>query len=210
MFAGTGALLLAFALTTKADIVAPPQLNTIVENLLLAVCPLNGAIGNSVIIFTAFLVSIPGVISSTSRGFLKFQGCLVVLSGTYTLILGLYLWFTTLKTRANLSVIWNNQPAATQSLLQQSLVCCGFFNSTSPPFVVDSVCPTAAIAATQIGCVTPYTSFANSFLDTIFTAAFGCVGIDVALILGIAILVKDRHEKERYRHIDEKNGSRAF
>lgn len=36
------------------------------------------------------------------------------------------------------------------------------------------------------------------------------IGIDVALILAVAMLLKDRKEKERYRHIDEKNGTGAF
>ena len=36
------------------------------------------------------------------------------------------------------------------------------------------------------------------------------LGIDVALILCIAMLVKDRKEKERYRHIDEKSGTAGF
>jgi hypothetical protein len=35
-------------------------------------------------------------------------------------------------------------------------------------------------------------------------------GIDVVLILCTAMLVKDRKEKERYRHIDEKNGTGSF
>lgn len=31
-------------------------------------------------------------------------------------------------------------------------------------------------------------------------------GIDVVLIMAIACLLKDRKERERYRHIDEKSG----
>jgi hypothetical protein len=53
-------------------------------------------------------------------------------------------------------------------------------------------------------------NFANTFLDTIFTGAFGIVGVDVALILTVAMLLKDRKEKERYRHIDEKQGTGSF
>jgi hypothetical protein len=32
----------------------------------------------------------------------------------------------------------------------------------------------------------------------------------VALILAVAMLLKDRNEKERYRHIDEKTGAGGF
>jgi hypothetical protein len=51
------------------------------------------------------------------------------------------------------------------------------------------------------------TSFSNVFVDNIFTAAFGMVGVDVALIMAIACLLKDRKERERFRHIDEKRGT---
>jgi hypothetical protein len=57
-----------------------------------------------------------------------------------------------------------------------------------------------------MGCVGPFSSFANSYLDLIFTAAFGIVGIDVVLLLCIVMVLKYRAELERYRHIDEKNG----
>jgi hypothetical protein len=66
------------------------------------------------------------------------------------------------------------------------------------------------VAAAQVGCVTPFSKYANNFLDVIFTGAFGIVGIDVLFILATAILLKDRKEKERYRGIDEKSGVGAF
>jgi hypothetical protein len=79
----------------------------------------------------------------------------------------------------------------------------------------------------MVGCITPFSKLANNFLDLIFTGAFGIVGmcrnsfqicfktnkfagIDVVLILGVAIVLKDRKEKARYRVIDEKNGAGAF
>jgi hypothetical protein len=44
-------------------------------------------------------------------------------------------------------------------------------------FVTDSTCTNAIVAATKPGCVTPFSSFANNYLDLIFTAAFGIVGM---------------------------------
>lgn len=75
----------------------------------------------------------------------------------------------------------------------------------SPPFVVDNVCQNAQIAATFQGCVGPFSSYANAYLDLIFTAAFGIVGVDVILLLCIVMVLKYRSELDRYRHIDEKN-----
>jgi hypothetical protein len=75
----------------------------------------------------------------------------------------------------------------------------------SPPFVVDNVCQNSQIAATFQGCVGPFSAYANAYLDLIFTAAFGIVGVDVILLLCIVMVLKHRSELDRYRHIDEKH-----
>jgi hypothetical protein len=75
----------------------------------------------------------------------------------------------------------------------------------SPPFVVDSTCSTTQVASAKIGCVGPFASFANGYLDLVFTAAFGIVGVDVLLLVCIVMVLKNRAELERYRHIDEKS-----
>jgi len=113
---------------------------------------------------------------------------------------------------------------ATKMLTYVQFKCCGWMNSTSPPFVTDNVCPTAAAAAQQVGCVVPFWSFANSFLDIVFTSLFGIVGmsrqpiisrllltsvaLDGILFLSTVVVLKDRAQKERYRLIDEKTGLR--
>jgi len=201
---------LIFALVTQSEITQTPTLQNVATDLLLTMCPLTAAIANSVLVFFTFLVSIPAMVMPMTRGWLKFHGYLVVVCAIFSMVIGLSIWFETLKTRKNLSNIWNGLPSTTQSLLQQRFDCCGYNNSTSPAFVTDSTCPNALAAAANIGCVTPFVSFANTFLDTIFTGAFGIVGVDVALILCTAMLLKDRKEKERYRHIDEKQGAGAF
>ena len=43
---------------------------------------------------------------------------MVVACSFFSLILGLFIWFDTLQTRKNLSIIWSEQPMAVQSLLQ--------------------------------------------------------------------------------------------
>ena len=165
------------------------------------------------------------MVLQTSRTWLKIHGFLVIICALFTLVLGLDIWFDTLRTRANLLNVWTAQSATVQSLLQVEFNCCGYLNSTSPLFVTDATCTSAFVAATKLGCVSPFSSFANNFLDVVFTGAFGIVGmsssflnflatkiltvylgIDAFLIIAIAMLLKDREEKERYRHIDLKNG----
>ncbi|KAI9641826.1 hypothetical protein NHQ30_009686 [Ciborinia camelliae] len=214
LFAASGALLLGFALTTKAGTAGasqPSTISTVATDLLLIGTPLNAAIGNAVLIFISFLVSIPAMILSINRGWLKVHSIMVVVCGIFTLVIGLNIWFGTLRSRESLLDTWNRQTPTIQSLLQEELSCCGYFNSTSAPgFVPDSTCPNAIIAATMPGCSAAFVKLDGLFLDVIFTAAFGIVGLDVALIFGIAMLNKDRKEKERYRFIDEKNGLGSF
>jgi hypothetical protein len=210
LFVVCGGLMLTFALVTKSEINQTSTIQNVATDLLLSMCPLTAAIANAGLIFFTFLVSVPAMVMPMTRGWLKFHGYLTVICAIFTLVIGLSIWFETLKTRKNLSNIWNAQPQSTQSLLQQKFNCCGYANSTSPAFVNDATCPNALVAAAQVGCVSPFSSFANNFLDLVFTGAFGIVGIDFALILATAMLLKDRKEKERYRHIDEKQGAGSF
>ncbi|OBT68379.1 hypothetical protein VE03_02915 [Pseudogymnoascus sp. 23342-1-I1] len=210
LFLLAAALLIAFPMIMQNRIKNTPTQDTVAENLLLDRCPLTAAIVNAIIMFVTFLATIPALLMPTSRMWLKLHGYLVFICAMVSMVIGLVLWFDTLKTRSNLSTVWAAQPQDVQSLLQQKLQCCGYLSSNSPPFVQDSVCTGPLVAAQLSGCVGPFSTLANNFLDLIFTAAFGVVGIDVALILCIAMLVKDRKEKERYRHIDEKSGTAGF
>jgi hypothetical protein len=97
-----------------------------------------------------------------------------------------------------------------QSLLQQKFQCCGYINSTTPPFIQDLVCSNSLVATQKAGCIGPFSNFANSYLDKIFTALFGVVAIDVLVVLWVAMVLKHRQEQQRYRHIDEKNGTNGF
>ncbi|WEW56752.1 hypothetical protein PRK78_002203 [Emydomyces testavorans] len=206
LFLGGGAAILAVALTSRERLLAAPTLDNVAERLLLAHCPQLGEIVDAGFIFFTFLLSIPGILQPNDRVWLKIHGWMVVVSGFITLIIGLVIWFLTLRTRSTLNTAWGQQTPQVQSLLQQRFNCCGYLNSTSPPFQVDSTCPTDLDAAQKPGCVGPFSNFANSFLDMIFTADFGIVAIDAILLLCIAMVLKDRKERARYRLIDSKSG----
>lgn len=79
------------------------------------------AVGNAVMVFITFLISVPAMIMPMTRGWLKFHGYTVVVCALFTWVIGLDIWFDTLTTRKNLSIVWNEQPAPTQSLLQQGV-----------------------------------------------------------------------------------------
>ncbi|KAI4091512.1 MAG: hypothetical protein LQ344_004068 [Seirophora lacunosa] len=52
--------------------------------------------------------------------------------------------------------------------------CCGYMDI---PFHSDSTCPTPIIAMSKTNCVGPFSNYANDFLDVVFTAIFGMVGM---------------------------------
>lgn len=101
---------------------------------------------------------------------------MTIVCALFSMIVGLDLWILTLKTKEDFSQLWMAQSDAVQDLMQTQFQCCGYFNSTSPAFVTDATCPSPAAAALMKGCSAPITSFANIFIDDIFTAVFGMVG----------------------------------
>ncbi|KAI9699884.1 MAG: phospholipid scramblase 1 [Bogoriella megaspora] len=176
LFLTGGALLIAFSVVSREDMKQKPSTKNVANNLLLSTCPLTASLVNAIIVFVSALTAIPALILPLNRLFLKIHGWLVVVCAIFTMVVGLVLWFDTLKTRANLNTLWGEQPASEQSLLQMTFNCCGYTNSTSPPFVQDSTCTTDLVAAQKMGCIVPFTNHANQFLDLLFTAAFGIVG----------------------------------
>lgn len=76
--------------------------------------------------------------------------------------------------------------------------------------MTDTTCTSPASAALMRGCAGPISSFANVFVDDIFTGVFGMAGVDLLLILATACLLKDRKEAERFRYIDAKSERRGF
>jgi len=211
LFLLSGGLLLGFALVQQADMKKAASKENVVQNLLFMYSPATAAIVNAGFVFFAFLISIPGLILPSTRGWLKLLGAMVVVNALFTMIIGLDIWFHTLKTRSEFSSVYAALPTTSQSMIQQLLDCCGYENSTSPLFVTDTTtCVSAATAALKGGCISPFSSEANLILDQIFTAAFAIVGVDFVLFMAILMLSQDRKEKERYRHIDEKNGSSGF
>jgi len=75
---------------------------------------------NSVFIFVAFLFTIPGLITP-ARGWLKLGGWMTTICGMFSLILGLYLWILTLKTKEDFAPLYFAQPPEIQELMQTAV-----------------------------------------------------------------------------------------
>lgn len=92
-----------------------------IQSVITTLIYFEAAVGNAVVVFVTFLISIPAMVMPMTRGWLKFHGYMTVVCALYTMILGLIIWFETLKTRKNLAQVWLAQPASSQSLLQQEV-----------------------------------------------------------------------------------------
>lgn len=56
-----------------------------------------------------------------TRGWLKLSGYLVTINAIFSVVLGLYLWILTLRTKERLSPIWNQQTPQVQDLMQTAV-----------------------------------------------------------------------------------------
>lgn len=72
-------------------------------------------------VFVTFLLSLPAMVLPTTRAWLKIHGYMVVVCALFTLVIGLDIWFDTLKSRSKLLDVWTAQPSGVQSLLQQEV-----------------------------------------------------------------------------------------
>lgn len=209
VFAAAGALILGFSVIVRNTCFeAPTDGDMAARDLLYQQFPFSAGIGNGIFTFIAFACTLPAL-ATNSRTWLKAASFFIVVDAIFTLAIGLQLWILTLRIKETFSGIWNAQPPEVQSLMQGAFQCCGYLNSTSPAFFTDATCPSPATAALMPGCATPLSRFSNTFIDNIFTALFGVVGVDAVLIIAAACLLKERKEMERYRHIDEKSGARG-
>ncbi|KAI1493317.1 hypothetical protein F5X96DRAFT_666822 [Biscogniauxia mediterranea] len=210
LFVSMGAIMLGFSVIVQQTCFDPPTEGTeAARDLLYQRFPFSAGIANAVITFIVFLTTLPAI-TTNNRSWLKVAGYLVVVDAVFTLIIGVDLWIVTLRLKNTFFEIWVSQTPQVQDLMQTAFQCCGYFNSSSPAFVTDSTCPSPASAALMPGCSAALSSFGNVFVDNIFTAVFGMVGIDALLVMAIACLLKERKEMERFRDIDEKSGTRGF
>ncbi|KAI5776157.1 hypothetical protein EDC01DRAFT_625736 [Geopyxis carbonaria] len=202
----TGILLISAAAVWQGEMASDPTAESVGRLLLLQGCPLVAVIANGALVILSFVLSLPAFALPTSRSWLKLHSWLVVVCLIFTLILGLNEWIQTLTTRANLGEMWGRQSEVTQSMLQQKFDCCGYLNWTSPRYVQDPVCTDDIVASTREGCVTAFSGYAERWLNYLFTAAFGVVGLDVVVLLCAAMMIRYRKEQLRYRLIDQKWG----
>lgn len=81
---------------------------------------LTAGIVNGVLVFVTFAFTLPAIAMPT-RGWLKLSGYMLVVNAIFSVVLGLYLWILTLKTKETLSPLWNQQTPRVQDLMQTTV-----------------------------------------------------------------------------------------
>jgi hypothetical protein len=177
LFLLSGALILGFSLVTQNQINSTSQDGRdALRKLIAAELPLTAGIADGVCILVAFVLTLPGMFLP-ARGWLKLSSAVVVATSLFTLILGIYTWVQTLRFKINFNETYISQSPDVHSLIQTSFECCGYQHSMSPAFVTNAACPSKAAAALARGCSGPISTFANTYLDLVFTAMFAFVGM---------------------------------
>ncbi|KAF8964125.1 tetraspanin Pls1 family [Flammula alnicola] len=131
-------------------------------------------------------------------------------------IVGSFIWFYTLRERADFHLLWAEAAPATRIILQDRFKCCGYFNGTDLAEVGGAFCNSTAFITnlnpniTSNFCVTPLTAFADYTLNNIFTTIYGFMAIVLSLLLASLCVIKKRNEDERFKKIDAKRGGRGF
>lgn len=82
--------------------------------------PSAAGIANAVMIFVTFVVTIPGIITP-ARKWLKLGGFMAAVCAFFSLIVGLYLWILTLKTKEEFAPIYAQQTEEVQKLMQTAV-----------------------------------------------------------------------------------------
>ncbi|EJD02127.1 tetraspanin Pls1 family [Fomitiporia mediterranea MF3/22] len=139
---------------------------------------------------------------------------ILLLDGIGVLCIGTFIWFYTLRERAEFHDVFAVQSDAIKIQIQDKFSCCGYFNSSDLAVIGGNFCANQS-AIDQAGtnnatCVGPITGFADYALNNIFTSIYGYMAIVICLFLLSLCVINKRNEEERFRKIDEKRGGRGF
>jgi len=163
------------------------------------------------IIFLGTFVSSLVLIAIRGKRPLVLLNWMLLVNGIAILIVGTYIWFSTLHERNNYHQVFGMQSDATKIAIQDLFMCCGYFNATDEVAFGGSFCPNATAAVTANSfCVTPITEFTDPQLNHVFSTMYGFMSIIIGLFLANMCVIKKRQEEERFERIDAKRGGHGF
>jgi len=189
----------------------------ILMNMVLSNADLTGGTILGVALLTTFMMSVGAIIqrNHVTIGLVLLNYALLV-DAIGILVIGTFIWFSTLQERANFHKLWVNASPAVRITLQDKFKCCGYFNGTDLAQVGGSFCQSqdfiSALASNVSSnfCVAPITNFADVTLNNVFSTIYGFMAIVLCLLLASLCVINKRQEAERFKKIDAKRGGRGF
>jgi len=186
-------------------------------NMVLSNADLTGGTILGVALLTTFMMSVGAIIqrNHVTIGLVLLNYALLV-DAIGILVIGTFIWFSTLEERANFHKLWVNASPAVRITLQDKFKCCGYFNGTDLAQVGGSFCQSqdfiSALASNVSSnfCVAPITNFADVTLNNVFSTIYGFMAIVLCLLLASLCVINKRQEPERFKKIDAKRGGRGF
>lgn len=122
LFLLSGILILTFTLLAQRTITSTPTNGqAVIRNILYERMPLTAGLANAGFIFFTFLLTLPGLLMQSTRGWLKLAGYAVTLCGVFTMCVGVYLWVMTLKIGEDLEGVYGELDMDLQELVQTSV-----------------------------------------------------------------------------------------
>jgi len=169
-----------------------------------------------IMLIITFLFSIPAIIQRNHVVIgLHILKWILFLDGVAIFAVGSFVWFYTLTMRAGYHEVLSQLSQtpdgnATILAVQNTLQCCGYFNS-SDLLVVGGFCVNETFANTTGNpCVTPLTAASDFTLNNIFTSVYGFMAVVIGLGLATMCVINKRLEEERFKRIDAKRGGSGF
>ncbi|TFK42782.1 tetraspanin Pls1 family, partial [Crucibulum laeve] len=149
----------------------------ILMNMVLSSADLTAGTILGIALLITFAISVGAIVqrSHVTIGLVILNYILIV-DAIGIVIIGTFVWFFTLKERANFSVLWNAASRDTRITLQDQLKCCGYFNGTDHAEIGGKFCVSQDfvnnLSADTLSnfCVTPVTAFADMTLNNVFTS----------------------------------------
>jgi hypothetical protein len=118
----SGVLILAFTLLAQRTVSSTPtEGKAVIRNILYSQMPLTTGLVNAGFIFLTFLLTLPGLLMQSTRGWLKLSGYAVAFCAVFTMCVGVYLWVMTLKIGEDLEGVYAGLESDVQELVQTSV-----------------------------------------------------------------------------------------
>jgi len=140
----------------------------------------------------------------------------LIADAVVVLVIGTFVWFYTLRERAEFHHVYANLQPSQRITLQDEFSCCGYFNSSDLLEIGGNFCQNATFAnsldTTVLSnfCVSPITTSVDRSLNIAFSTTYGFMAGIIGLFLSSLCVIKVRQEIERFRRIDAKRGGRGF